>query len=178
MIKKDQLTRLKGRPWGVSIPGEYYPAVEGPGNPGWEARHPELELGKKIGGVGIGDIGEIPSRPITQPITRPGLPKGLPMGGKGYVQLPPGAYRQGDYQMGSVTTIGAIRYGIPTTTRLKPGLPTFPITSPIGGEKIQPGMPGYPSRSRPGMPSPRPGMPTRPLQPVGGRVCPHCGGRI
>ena len=34
-----------GRPWGESRPGEMYPAVEGPGNPSWERRHPERNPG-------------------------------------------------------------------------------------------------------------------------------------
>ena len=34
-----------GRPWGESRPGEMYPAVEGPGNPSWERRHPERAPG-------------------------------------------------------------------------------------------------------------------------------------
>lgn len=29
------------RPWGVAIPGQMYPQVEGPGNPSWEARNPQ-----------------------------------------------------------------------------------------------------------------------------------------
>jgi hypothetical protein len=33
------------RQWGESRPGEMYPAVEGPGNPSWERRHPELAQG-------------------------------------------------------------------------------------------------------------------------------------
>ena len=33
------------RGWGESRPGEMYPAVEGPGNPSWERRHPERAPG-------------------------------------------------------------------------------------------------------------------------------------
>ena len=31
-----------GRKWGEKIPGEFYPAIEGPGNPSWEARNPQI----------------------------------------------------------------------------------------------------------------------------------------
>lgn len=37
----------KPREWGTTRPGEKYIQVEGPGNPGWEARHPKIKDGQK-----------------------------------------------------------------------------------------------------------------------------------
>ena len=70
-----------GRPWGESRPGEMYPAVEGPGNPSWERRHPERNPG--AGGVPIlrrpappAPVEPVappaPPPPVAVPITRRG----------------------------------------------------------------------------------------------------------
>jgi hypothetical protein len=68
-----------GRPWGESRPGEMYPAVEGPGNPSWERRHPERNPGA---GLNPGmrpspppapaPVAPAPPPPVAVPITRRG----------------------------------------------------------------------------------------------------------
>ena len=66
------------RGWGESRPGEMYPAVEGPGNPSWERRHPERAPG-----------GLPPDRP--RGYTPPIIPK--PPGGTPGTQYPGGSPR-------------------------------------------------------------------------------------
>ena len=37
---------ISTRPWGVALPGQRYPQVEGPGNPSWERRNPDANPNK------------------------------------------------------------------------------------------------------------------------------------
>lgn len=61
-----------GRPWGESNPGEMYPAIEGPGNPAWERRHPERN---PIAGNAPGTR-PAPTAPAQKPQQSNGLNKG------------------------------------------------------------------------------------------------------
>jgi hypothetical protein len=79
------------RPWGVALPGHSYPQVEGPGNPFWERRHPELNpiLNKN-------QIVRDTINPITEP--KVGMPTiNSNPGGMGFwTRQPDGSYVGGD----------------------------------------------------------------------------------
>lgn len=46
------------RRWGERLPGQYYPGIEGPGNPSWEKRNPLPTR-------------QVPSKPLPTPASSP-----------------------------------------------------------------------------------------------------------
>jgi len=88
------------RPWGVSRPGEMYPQYEGPGNPGWEQRHPEANPTNGGGQPPLSfnpPQGNISSRLFA----KPRAPQNMPTGFGGVGVAPTGdtsTWTAGDWQ--------------------------------------------------------------------------------